>query len=298
MRAIPTPVTTPLVLLLACGSGAPDLGGVAELSLVDEHSPGEGHLLEPLSGMPLVEVPAGRGPRGCTDGQRGCGSDESPVTEVQITRPYYLGVTEVTQEEFLAVMGYNRSTHTGCPDCPVEGLSWHQAAAFANALSAHSGIEACYRCEGHDQVVTCEDIGADVVSCAGYRLPTEAEWEHAARCGDDLRYAGGDDADGVAWHSGNADHGTEPVAGLRPNACGLHDMSGNVWEWAHDRYQSGAYRDAAAADPTGPRDGDRRVLRGGGWSASAASARVSNRFSLTASDRAPHTGMRVARTRL
>ena len=128
------------------------------------------------------------------------------------------------------------------------------------------------------------------------RLPTEAEWEGAARCGEDSLYAGSDTIDAVAWYFGNAGVMPEPVAGLAPNPCGLYDMSGNVHEWTNDWYRSSPYGAAAATDPTGPSPGARRVLGGGGWTSDAQLARVASRSRSTPGDCYPDLAIRLVRT--
>jgi formylglycine-generating enzyme required for sulfatase activity len=229
------------------------------------------------SDIEFVCVPGRTFDMGCTPGQSSCISDESPVRTTTLTRDYYMSRTEVTQGQFAAVMGYSPSDFTYCGStCPVETVSWHEAAHFANAVSAAAGLASCYTCSGSGTSVTCS-APSSVYSCTGYRLPTEAEWEGAARCGEDTRYAGSDTIEAVAWYNSNSGSRTWPVAGLAPNACGLYDMSGNVWEWTNDWYGSGVYGGGAATDPTGPASGSYRVLRGGSWSNIPQYARVAIR---------------------
>jgi formylglycine-generating enzyme required for sulfatase activity len=223
----------------------------------------------------FVKVPASTFLMGCTEGQSDCDPGETEHS-VTLTHDYFVGVTEVTQGQFEATMGYNPSAFTGCgADCPVEDVSWYESAAYANAMSDAAGLSQCYTCTGGGDRVEC-DVAANPYDCDGYRLLTEAEWEGAARCGTDLLYAGSDNILGVGWILDNSGDTTHAVGGLAPNACGLYDMSGNVFEWTQDLL--GYYGSGAATDPTGPDSGSYRIIRGGGWNDGASFARVSARF--------------------
>lgn len=141
---------------------------------------------------------------------------------------YYIGKYEVTQAQWVAVMGTNPSKHQGCNDCPVEQVSWDDANTYLRRLNKLSG--------------------------KSYRLPFEAEWEYAATGGRftrHLQYAGSNDLDQVAWHGENAGHQTHPVGTKKPNELGLYDFSGNVWEWCADIYRGGRTQNG--------------MLRGGAW---------------------------------
>ncbi len=249
-----------------------------------------------VNGVRFVRLEVGTFDMGCTEGQSSCESDESPVRTTTLTRAFYISETEVTQEQFEALMGYNPSTFNGCgPQCPVERLSWHESASFANAMSAEAGLPACYSCSGTGPGVLCT-APPSVYDCEGYRLPTEAEWEGAARCGEDLRYAGSDDIADVAWYYGNSGSTTQPVAALAPNACGLYDMSGNVFEWTNDWQSNSAYGSGAAADPTGNASGASRVFRGGSWNVGPESVGVARRSYSTPGVRHNFLGVRLVRT--
>lgn len=142
------------------------------------------------TGATYVVIAGGTFEMGCTVGQSDCGDDET-VHSVTLTHDYEVGATEVTQGQFQAVMGYNPSYFTDCAgaasaNCPVEGVRWFEAAAYANALSTAAGLGECYRCVGSDREDEC-DIALNPYDCDGYRLLTEAEWEGAARCGTDLK---------------------------------------------------------------------------------------------------------------
>jgi formylglycine-generating enzyme required for sulfatase activity len=179
--------------------------------------------------MKLVLIPAGKF-------MMGEGKDQHEVT---ISKPFYVGVTEVTQAQYEAVMGTNPSHFKGATN-PVETVSWNDATEFCKKLS-----------EKTRQAV---------------RLPTEAEWEYACRAGTTSRFSFGDEDSALgdyAWHDDNSDRTTHPVGQKRPNAWGLYDMHGNVEEWCADWY--GDYPKGAVTDPQGPASGTNRVLRGGAW---------------------------------
>jgi len=162
-------------------------------------------------------------------------SDEKPIHTVTISG-FFMDKTEVTQAEYRKVMGKTPSSFSGCDDCPVEKVSWHDANAYAKKV--------------------------------GKRLPTEAEWEYAARGGNKSKgyaYSGSNDLDAVAWYNNNSGSKTHPVAQKQPNELGLYDMSGNVWEWCSDWYDEGYYSGSPQTDPQGSNSGKSRVLRGGGW---------------------------------
>ena len=205
--------------------------------------------------------------------------------QVTLTRGFYLQTTEVTQGEWQRVMGINPSSFASCgSDCPVEQVSWLDAVGYANALSAAEGYSACYNSDG-------SVMGGSVYRCTGYRLPTEAEWEYAARAGSTAARYG--TLDQIAWHAGNSGLETHSVGELQANAWGLYDMLGNVWEWTHDWY--GPYR-GSVSDPIGPGSGSSRGIRGGGWGSSTSYLRSAGR-SLDAPDtRNTGVGFRLART--
>jgi formylglycine-generating enzyme required for sulfatase activity len=163
-------------------------------------------------------------------------ADEGPIHDVTLSKGFYLQTTEVTQAQWQAVMGTNPSEFKG-PDWPVDMVPWFDAQEFLRKLNARE-------------------------KDTRYRLPTEAEWEYACR-------AGGQEPDGapnlgeVAWWAGNSGREVHPVGQKKPNAWGLYDMRGNVWEWVQDRY--GDYSAGRQVDPHGPASGTYRVLRGGSW---------------------------------
>ena len=220
-------------------------------------------------------IPAGTFLMGSPDDDKDAGSDEKPQHRVRITRAFYLGVYEVTQGEYAAVMGDNPSyfsANGGGKDRvagqstdrhPVEHVSWWDAIVFCNTLSEMEGRAAFY--EIGKQSVTVPDW-----SGRGYRLPTEAEWEYACRGNSPkvTRYSFGDDTARLgefAWHYANSDQKTHRVGEKRSNGFGLFDMHGNVAEWCWDGYSVGYYKASPEADPRGFDEAENRVFRGGGW---------------------------------
>ncbi len=237
------------------------------------------------SGYEMVKIPAGTYPLGCTPRQSDCAFDEARH-EVVLVHGFSIGRTEVTQGLWRWVMGSNPSYFSSCgDDCPVEQVGWADAAHFANALSAKEGLEVCYQISG-ESVVWSRGL-----ACSGYRLPTEAEWEVAARGGRDTVYAGGRSAGQVAWYAANAQGTTHPVGSKTPNRFGLSDMSGNVWEWTWDGY--GAYW-PTSVDPLGAPTASPRVLRGGSYMDE--SVRMLARGRNAPTDRSPAIGFRLVRS--
>ena len=219
------------------------------------------------SGIDMVLVRGGTFNMGCTAEQRGCMSDESPVRRVTLG-DFYIGKHEVTQKQWTHIMGANPSNFKG-GDLPVENVSWNDVQDFITKLSAVSGRK--------------------------YRLPTEAEWEFAARggaAGTGYIYAGSDNVGDVAWYTDNSDNRTHPVGTKAPNGYGIHDMSGNVWEWVYDVY--GNYPSADETDPQGASSGSLRVSRGGSWGYGDGDCRVSLRYSGTLTNRRSDLGFRLA----
>jgi len=187
--------------------------------------------------------------------------DEQPVHTVKITRPFHVARYAVTFEE------YDRFRRDKAQDGgwgrgkrPVMGVDWNDAVAYCNWLSKRQGLTPCY--SGGGKTIQC------VFSANGYRLPTEAEWEYAARGGQKSKgylYSGSDNPDDVAWHAGNSDDQTHPVGLKLPNELGLYDMSGNLWEWCWDWYGEDYYASSPVGDPTGPLSGSDKVRRSGSW---------------------------------
>ena len=222
--------------------------------------------------MEFVWIEPGTFEMGAPASEGGFGN-ERPVHEVEISEGFYLGTYEVTQGQWQAVMGDNPSHYEGI-DRPVEMVSYDDAHAFIGRLNEAAG----------DSL---------------YRLPTEAEWEYACRAGSRDPWSHGADEDQLgryAWYSGNNDpSGTKPVGGKRPNGWGLHDMHGNVWEWAQDWFDPGYYGDSPRVDPPGPAAGTDRVVRGGKFSNNAAGVRSAYRGANAPGARINTIGLRLLR---
>jgi formylglycine-generating enzyme required for sulfatase activity len=204
----------------------------------------------PLPGMILVQS----GTFNMGSNERGAG--EKPAHQVTV-RNFYMGKFEVTQEDWLTVMGYNPALTPGAKN-PIHSISWYDAVEYCNKRSQKEGLTPCYSGKGND--ITC-DFNAD-----GYRLPTEAEWEYACRGGmhsRNYKYSGSNNIDEVAWYSKNSGYKSHPVGQKKPNELGIYDMSGNVWEWCWDWYIVDYYKNSPAINPTGPSSGDHRAQRGG-----------------------------------
>jgi len=202
------------------------------------------------TGMQMVFVKGGCYQMGDTFGDGY--ANEKPVHEVCVN-DFYIGKYEVTQGQWQRIMGNNPSYYKNCGDnCPVEQVSWNDIQQFIQRLNNQSGKQ--------------------------YRLPTEAEWEYAARSGGKSeKYAGGNDVDAVAWYDGNSGRETHPVGQKQPNGLGLYDMSGNVWEWCSDWYGEKYYGQSFRDNPDGPSSGSYRVLRGGSWNGEPRGGRVAYR---------------------
>ena len=237
-------------------------------------------------GVEMVRIEPGEFWMGSPDVEVGRNHDEA-LHRVCVEQPFLLGITPVTQETWEATMGDNPSW-TMASDHPVESVSWYQAVALCNRLSELEGLPSVYRIDGDD---VSWDRGMD-----GFRLPTEAEWELAARAGQNTRYAGGDRADEVAWHWRNTGGLTHPVKELRANGYGLYDVSGNVSEWVWDWY--GPYPSGdVVSNPHGPLYGENRIHRGGSAFNLPADVRVARRHADERPvDRFNFLGLRIARS--
>jgi len=264
----------------------------------------------PLPKIDLVPIEGGEFPMGSPEDDEDLPTEEKPQRKVWV-RPFFLGKTEVTQEQYQAVTARNPSffAATGpgrlevgaqsTSSHPVENVSWYEAILFCNALSAREGLAPYYRLENYrleNGVETATDVQIPDSTGHGYRLPTEAEWECACRAGNTARYFFGDDLSKLAqyaWFSENGGLMPHRVGERRPNDWGLFDMYGNVAEWCWDGFAD--YDPAAVANPQGPTGLSDRVIRGGSWRMKAESCRPEARAPMKRSDRDRRVGFRVAR---
>jgi formylglycine-generating enzyme required for sulfatase activity len=193
--------------------------------------------------------------------------EEKPVHPVTVS-DFSITKYEVTQAQWLAIMGSNPSHFAGCDNCPVERVSWLDVQEYIIKVNELTG--------------------------KSYRLPTEAEWEYAARGGQEslgFRFAGKNNINFVSWFTGNSGNKTQPVGKMEPNELGLYDMSGNVWEWTYDWFA--LYAETQQINPLGPDDGDFKVVRGGSWYGYIGGSRVACRGSDDPSNKRSYIGFRL-----
>jgi formylglycine-generating enzyme required for sulfatase activity len=215
----------------------------------------------------MVVIPAGSFEMGTPEK---FGNDaEKPAHQVNMEKPFAMGKTEVTQQQWFAVMGNDPSHFASCGDtCPVENVNWNDAQEFIKRLNARTGKQ--------------------------YRLPSEAEWEYACRAGGKMEYCGSDEVDNVAWNGSNSGNTTHPAARKQANAFGLYDMNGNVWEWLEDSWHNN-YVGAPAEGVVWQGDGVQRIMRGGSWGDVSQGTRAAIRVGLVPSIRINSNGFRLVR---
>ena len=262
-----------LVSMIGCGSErneeAQADGKESEpaTTVSNEKPPDEDGVITNSIGMKLKLIKPGEFNMGSEKGK----ANKKPIHKEKITRPFYIGVYEVTQEQYEKIMGKNPSKFKG-PNKPVEMVSWDDAVLFCKKLSEREDVK--------------------------YRLPTEAEWEYACRAGTETEYYWGDEMDGrYAWYNINSEKRTHNVGQKKPNTWGLYDMSGNVWEWCSDWYGSDYYGISPEKDPQGPKDSEFRfrVLRGGSWVDLPGFCRSANRDWYYPASTDGYWGLRVVR---
>ena len=221
-------------------------------------------IIEPATGMEFLPIPAGCFLMGDNNGD----SDEKPEHKVCLDA-FYIGKYEVTQKQWLHLTGKRPSFFSSCGDnCPVESVSWNDAQEFVHKLNNLNG--------------------------GTYRLATEAEWEYACRSGGKTeRFCGGDDVNATAWYDKNSSSQPHPAGEKRSNGLGIHDMSGNVWEWVSDLYDKDYYSKSSAHNPEGALFGSTRVIRGGSWYNDARNVRSSLRSSDEPDHRSINLGFRL-----
>ena len=261
----------------------------------------------------MVLIPAGT----FQMGSEADGSDSNPVHKVTITKDFYMGKYEVTQAEYEKYCSYGSSSPSSSrgdgDNYPAYNVSWYDALVYCNKRSIDEGLNPCYSISGNTDpskwgtVPTSSDSTWNAVVCDwnanGYRLPTEAEWEYAARAGDNtvdsLTYSGTSDVNKLgdyAWYYDNSSLKTHEVGTKKANAFGLYDMSGNVLDWCYDWF--GTVSTGEESDPTGAASGSNRVIRGGSWCSIAGDTSVSSRFSCYPYGRSSDLGFRVVRSAL
>lgn len=233
----------------------------------------------------FVRVPGGKFMRGSPPHEAGRSPDEAQHP-VSLRHDFEIQATEVTQAEYKALIGSNPSMNQICGErCPVEQVSWFEAVHYCNELSRRRKLPLCY-------VEAGLDITFKGVSCGGFRLPTEAEWERAARGGSAAARYG--ELDAIGWYDLNSSLRLHPVAQKKPNAYGLFDMIGGVFEWVWD--WKAAYPKGLAIDPIGPATGQNRVFRGGAYRWTAEEARAAFRNAYGPKNKVAWIGFRCART--
>jgi len=244
-----------LASLQGCKREAPD-----DAAKAPDDTPAESKI---ESGAEMAHIPGGRFIMG----------DQTQIDatphEVVISS-FYMDKNLVTQEQYEKVMGENPSRWKGARN-PVEQMRWSDAARYCNARSKSEGLEPCYNL----QTWKCN------FQANGYRLPTEAEWEYACRAGTATAYSFGNDPSKLkdyGWFEQNSGGKPQPVGQKPPNAWGLYDMHGNVWEWCNDFYQVDYYQQSPKENPSGPKAGDTKVVRGGAWKFSAETCRSGYRY--------------------
>jgi len=281
-----------------------------------------------------VYVEPGTFTMGSPDTEPGHVSDEVEH-EVRLTVGYWMKAKEVTQAEWREVMLTEPSYFSSCgEECPVEQVSWYESVAYCNGLSAKAELAACYRDPDDGTAYDASDASAsktptwaEGLSCVGYRLPTESEWEYGARAGTETAFFNGEitetgcttvdpKLDEIGWYGANSEVsyggagdctswgcrywscGPHPVGKKSANDWGLHDTAGNVYEWVWDwygTYPSGTV-EAPAEDPVGPEEGSDRVRRGGSWNLNARLCRAANRNWLFPGNRYRYVGLRPVRS--
>jgi formylglycine-generating enzyme required for sulfatase activity len=262
--------TVALVVLVAMGSVGAATAAETKEAGGKAKSPPKELTIDLGNGVKLemVLIPAGEFTMGSPE------ADEKPQHRVRITNPFYLGKYLLTREQWEAVMGSSKTSNVKAPKNPVVNVSYVDCQQYLDKLNKRQGNPA-----------------------SKFVLPTEAQWEYACRAGSKTRYCFGDDEKQLgeyAWYGANSGDKTHPVGEKKPNAWGLYDMHGNVWEWCQDWYDGGYYAKSPTDDPTGPATGSARVFRGGCWFFPAGGCRSAYRFRGLPGFRFDFLGFRVS----
>jgi len=228
--------------------------------------------------------------------------NETPLHKVNLSS-FYLGKYEVTQKEYKALIGKNPSNFTSDENLPVEKITWWDAIRFCNALSKKQGLPVAYKENSGELLTESGEITTDLQRVKGYRLPTEAEWEYAAKGGNKqsycdpikrCKYSGSDNISNVSWFSANANMKTNQIGKKDPNELGIYDLSGNVSEWVHDFY--GNYSSEEETNPLGSISGSKRSFRRGCWGCYMRDSRASSRSGFNPDSSDSGLGFRIARS--
>ena len=285
---------------------APNRDRAAARAAIHALQPARDSFLQARYFPTMRPIPAGNFAMGTESGE----DYEKPVHQVKISA-FQLAETETTWWQYILFCAATGRQVLSAPgwgtegDNPVVNVSWYDAVEYANWLSERKGLQPAYTIDKTRRDTTnlssndlLKWIVTPIPGAKGYQLPTEAEWEYAARAGTNTRYAGSDDIDEVAWYDGNGGNRSKPVRGKTANAWGLYDMSGNVWEWCWDWYGGGYYLECqnhgTISDPRGPEEGAYRVVRSGSWLFTALSCRVASRLSGVPAYRVSRFGFRLA----
>ena len=226
------------------------------------------HLSQGRIGLEMIALEKGRFVMGCLNQDQACEQDEKPRHEVELSA-FYLSKYPISQAQWAEIMGDNPSFFQDCWTCPVENVTWYEVQTFIQDLNQRTG--------------------------ENFRLPTEAEWEYAARAGQESLYAGGSELENLAWYKENSQGKTQAMGQKQPNAWGFYDFSGSVFEWCSDWYDPNYYTYSPKTNPQGPEQGQYKVLRGGAWDYPASSCRLSYRFNGKPQDRGANGGFRLAK---
>ena len=239
-----------------------------------------------------------------------CRDSDETQHSVVIAHGFVISKTETTQAEFSARMIYNPSFYSACgASCPVESVTWHEAAAYCNSLSVLTGHSPCYVCSGTQKTTSCTVSSSyqgtkTIIDCPGFRLPTDAEWEYAARATTTTPFYNGyigqckqsdTNADALGWYKHNSGGATHPTGQKLKNLWGLYDMAGNVREWTGDWYTANLGT-GQVTDPVGPANGTTRVTRGGHYFDFAETLRSAHRDEAIPNNQFDNLGFRCVRT--